>query len=206
MATRYGARFADTWRGVNPEHVKADWAEALGRYTNAELERGFEALRERAFPPTLSEFEQDCRPKPDPQAAHAEACRLIGRLEGWSDCSVFWAAREIGTHDLKHLRYADIRGRWIDALERHWRDRKPIPEPEPVAGLLAADAAPKPPPLTEEERAALLERIRTWRPNSINATPRGMGRALSPQEVADLEAKRAAESEIAARGTSTEAA
>lgn len=162
MIGYYGARFADAWRGCDVEAVKAVWSEELARYTVDEIRAGIDCLRDRPFPPTLPEFLLLCRPKPDPQAAHAEACRLIGRLDGWSDCSVFWAAREVGYHDLKTLRYQDIRGRWIDALERHWRDRKPIPEPQPVAGVIGTDAGPKPEPMTEEQKAEVWRRIRAF--------------------------------------------
>ena len=113
MVSFYGARFADAWRGVDVAQVKADWAEELADYGVDEIRRSIARLRDRPFPPTLPEFLLLCRPKPDPQAAHAEACRLIGRLEGWSDCAVFWAAREIGYFDLKTLAYERLRGRWV---------------------------------------------------------------------------------------------
>lgn len=162
MSAFYGARFADAWRGVDVGEVKAVWAEELGAYTVAEIQRGIASLKERQFPPTLPEFLQICRPRPDYVTAHAEACRLIGRLDGWSDCSVFWAAREIGYHDLKQQRYRDIEGRWKDALDRAWLNRKPIPEPEPVAGQLSATAGPVAAPLTEEQRQEIRDRIRNF--------------------------------------------
>lgn len=162
MVSFYGARFADAWRGVDVAQVKADWSEELSDYTVDEIRRGIGRLRDRPFPPTLPEFLLLCRPKPDPQAAHAEACRLIGRLEGWSDCAVFWAAREIGYFDLKNLPYDKLRGRWIDALDRAWQARRPIPAAAPIAGVIAADAGEKARVLTEEERAEVWRRLREF--------------------------------------------
>jgi len=194
MASAYGSLFADRWRGVDLVAVRRDWAEQLGGFTRDELRRGIANLPN--FPPTLPEFKALCRPKPHPEAAFAEAGRLIGRLDGWSDCSVFWAAREIGAHDLKSQPYHAVRGRWLDAMDRHWRDRKPIPEPAPVVAVIppdvAAQAAAK--PLTEDERKALLERVRSWRPKGIVVT-RPAESAPDP----DAELRRAAEREIEGR-------
>lgn len=159
MTGFYGARFADAWSGCDPAVVRATWAEELADYSVVEIRRGINRLRDRPFPPTLPEFLLLCRPKPDPQAAFAEAARLIGGLDGWSDCSVFWAAREIGWHDLKTLRYEQIAGRWRDALERAWAHRRPIPQPAPVAGHLAAQSEPLV-RMTAEQRAAVWERLR----------------------------------------------
>ena len=44
MVTTYGVKFADAWRGCDMEAVKADWAEALGEYSVAELRAGIEGL------------------------------------------------------------------------------------------------------------------------------------------------------------------
>lgn len=200
MVGYYGARFADAWRGCDVEEVKRVWSEELAQYSGEEIRRGIDRLRDRPFPPTLPEFLALCRPKPVPEAAHAEACRLIGRLEGWSDCAVFWAAREIGYHDLKVMPYQQIRGRWVDALDRHWSNRKPIPEPAPVAGVIARDAGPKEPPMTEEQKAEVWRRIREFGAR-VKAVPRA-----APEGKEDMSAVRAAEQEIAARGARAEEA
>jgi hypothetical protein len=193
MSASYGTLFADRWRGMNLGEVKAAWASKLADLTPAELKRGLNSLG--GFPPTLPEFALLCRPKPNPESAHAEACRLIGRLDGWSDCSVFWAAREIGYHDLKAMPYRDIRGRWIDALERAWLDRKPIPEAKPVAGRIAPDAGPKPQPMTEKQRQEMWERI-----NAVGAKfARKPAPGYKPPDADDLAALKAAEAEILAR-------
>lgn len=194
MVAYYGARFADAWRGVDVPAVKAVWAEEFAGYSLDEIKRGVDGLKGKDWPPTLPEFLSLCRPKPDPQAAHAEACRLIGQLSGWSDCSVFWAAREIGYHDLKAMPYRDIKGRWIDALERAWADRKPIPESKPVAGHIAPDAGPKPHPMTEEQRREMWERI-----NAVGAKFKRKPRPEYQPDADDLAAMKAAEAEIEAR-------
>ena len=160
MVGYYGVKFADAWAGSDPAIVKAIWAEELAAYTVDEIRRGLDTLRQCKWPPTLPEFLMLCRPRPDYQAAYAEACRLIGSFEGWSDCSVFWAAREVGYHDLKAMRYQDIAGRWRDAFDRAWANRRPIPERAPVAGLVTASPTEAPVSLTPEQRAALFERIK----------------------------------------------
>lgn len=192
MAANYGTAFADRWRGMNLGEVKAGWASKLADLTPAELKRGLDNLP--SFPPFLPEFAALCRPKPNPEAAHAEACRLIGKLDGWSDCSVFWAAREIGHHDLKMKRYQDIRGAWIDALERAWANRRPIPEPAPVAGAIASDAGPKAPPLTDEQKQQIWDRI-----NSFGKHVTRRPKADYVPNADDLAAMAAAEQEINVR-------
>jgi len=195
MVGYYGARFADAWKGCDVTEVKAIWSEEIAAYSVAEIQRGIASLKTREWPPTLPEFLNLCRPKPDPQAAHAEAVQLIGRLEGWSDCSVFWAARDIGYHDLKTVPYRDIRGRWCDALDRHWLNRKPIPAPQPVAGHIGRDAGQEPKrAFTPEEREAMWARI-----NAVGAQFKRQPVAGYQPDADDMAAMKAAEAELAAR-------
>lgn len=132
MAGLYGARFADAWRGVDPERVKRTWAEELAGFTGEEIARGVTALKTRDWPPTLPEFVKLCRPPADARADWAEACeqmriRLKERGEDrWSRPAVYWAAVAIGAYDLNALAWEQIRGRWERALAEAKSD--PIPD------------------------------------------------------------------------------
>jgi hypothetical protein len=61
MAANYGARFADAWRGVEPETVKAVWAKKLGSLKPEQIRRGIGQLEQCKFPPTLPEFIALCK-------------------------------------------------------------------------------------------------------------------------------------------------
>src|SRR5450830_1156465 len=62
MAFSYGVKFADQWKGIDPDGIKRHWAQKLFVLTTAELTRGVERLDTRAWPPTLPEFLALCRP------------------------------------------------------------------------------------------------------------------------------------------------
>jgi hypothetical protein len=61
MAANYGARFADAWRGVEAETVKAVWAKKLGGLRPEQIRRGIAGLEQCKFPPTLPEFVALCK-------------------------------------------------------------------------------------------------------------------------------------------------
>lgn len=61
MATHYGARFADAWRGIDPVEMKAAWAAKLAEFSPEQLKRGIESLEQCKFPPTLPEFVTLCK-------------------------------------------------------------------------------------------------------------------------------------------------
>jgi hypothetical protein len=139
MSGLYGARFADAWRGVDPERVKRVWGEELSGFSGDEIARGVTALKTRDWPPTLPEFAKLCRPPSDAKADWAEACEQMRiRLKGngedrWSRPQVYWAAVAIGAYDLNALAWEQIRGRWEKALA----DGKTDPVPEYRAQLPA---------------------------------------------------------------------
>ena len=160
MSAAYGSLFSDRWKDSNLLEVKGYWQAKLRGYSTKELRRGLDAMG--TFPPTLPEFLSLCRPKPNYSASYAEAQRLHGRLDGWSDCSVFWAAREIGAHDLKTKEYRDIEGRWKDCIDRAFEERKPIPESKPVAGLVTAEVKDPAKQMTEEEKEQVWARIKSF--------------------------------------------
>ena len=101
----YGNKFVDLWRDMDPAEVKAVWRQELRTMTADELRRGIDGCRTRAWPPTLPEFLQLCRPPRNPhiawmQARDGAAERDAGRI-GFTDPVLFEAYRRM---------QADIRG------------------------------------------------------------------------------------------------
>lgn len=159
MSSYYGARFADAWRGIDPDAMKRCWADELGEYTGEEIARGVQALKTREWPPTLPEFLKLCRHSTDPRADWAEACeqmriRLDGRgVDSWSRPQVYWAAVAIGWYDLNSLAWDGIKTRWMNALEKAKTD--PVPE------YLAQLPSPGQKTVTRDEASARLSEIKT---------------------------------------------
>ena len=122
LASFYGARFADMWRGVDPGAVKAQWAHALSDVSDEELRTGLAACRGRVWPPTLPEFLAFCRPEPDAERAFAVAQVQAGRRawggDVWPDRSLYWAAVAFGWYDLRVMSWQQEAGRWT----RVWRE------------------------------------------------------------------------------------
>ena len=122
LASFYGARFADMWRGVDPGAVKAQWAHALSDVSDEELRTGLAACRGRVWPPTLPEFLALCRPEPDAERAFAVAQVQAGRRawggDVWPDRSLYWAAVAFGWYDLRVMSWQQAAGRWT----RVWRE------------------------------------------------------------------------------------
>ena len=129
---RYGAKFADLWRDLDPGDLKLAWSEDLAGYSGDEIRRGLELSKTRTWPPTLPEFMLLCRPLADSRADWAEACEQMPvRLRGdgtdrWSRVEVYWAAVAIGNHDLQTLPWEQLRARWERALATAKTD--PIPQ------------------------------------------------------------------------------
>lgn len=139
LATMYGNKFLDMWKGLDLQAVKQAWAEDLAGYSADELKRGLEWCKAQAWPPTLPEFMTACRPVLDAKSEWAEACdQMRIRLEGkgadtWSRPQVYWAAVAIGWYDLNSTAWEQIRSRWTKALA----DAKADPIPEYRAALPA---------------------------------------------------------------------
>lgn len=149
LATMYGNKFLDMWKGLDLEAVKSAWGEDLAGYTGDELKRGLEFCKRSQWPPTLPEFMTACRPVMDAKTEWAEACEQMRiRLEGkgadvWSRPAVYWAAVAIGWYDLNSTAWEQIKTRWTNALTNAKTD--PIPE------YLAALPAPGKQTVTKDE-------------------------------------------------------
>jgi len=79
-----------------------------------------------------------CRPALDPEAAYHEAVREMARrdegADQWSHAAIFWAAVEVGGHDLMASTWQTMRSRWRRALEAQLarRDLPPVPPRAPA--------------------------------------------------------------------------
>lgn len=137
LTMMYGNKFADMWRGIDTESIKAAWAEDLAGFTGDELKRGLAWCKTQTWPPTLPEFMNACRPVVDARTEWAEACeqmriRLDGKgADAWTRPQVYWAAVAIGWYDLNSTAWEQIRSRWTKALA----DAKADPIPEYRAAL-----------------------------------------------------------------------
>jgi hypothetical protein len=140
MTALYGSKFADMWRGTDPEQVKALWSQELGKLSREEVTKGAQALMTLEWPPSLPQFINLCRPKLDAQKAFTEALNgLMARDRGevgvWSHPAVFWAAVRVGAFDIKNATYPQIKGRWESALGDEL-EKSQWPEiPKPVVSL-----------------------------------------------------------------------
>lgn len=158
LATMYGNKFLDMWKGINLQAVKTAWGEDLAGYSGDELKRGIDWCKSQTWPPTLPEFMTACRPVADARTEWAEACEQMRiRLQGkgadhWSRQQVYWAAVAIGWYDLNSTAWEQIRTRWGNALANAKTDA--IPE------YLAALPSPGQQSVTREEAADRMSEIR----------------------------------------------
>lgn len=148
----YGAKFAEQWRGVEPDRLKQAWAEDLAGFSVSEIKAGLDICKQKPWPPTLPEFMTYCRPPVNPQTEWLEAINQMRiRLQGygmdkWSRPAVYWAAVTIGTHDLNELPWDKIKTRWQAAIESARHD--PVPEykqalPAPGCSTITQEEARK---------------------------------------------------------------
>jgi hypothetical protein len=169
MASTYGARFADMWAGVSPDDMKREWARKLGALTQDEIVRGIDALGK--FCPTLPEFVELCRPKPDYETAYREAVEQTRlRMEGkdkWSQPAIYWASLHISYFDLMNSSYPQVKQRWIAALDAclNTPNMPTVPEAQvalpPVGGTRTPEVAQE----NIERMNAMLKssRFATWK-------------------------------------------
>lgn len=123
FSNRYGSDFDYKFDTDDDEtqELKLFWAEQLGDFTKEELKRGVDALRFEKRCPSLSTFQQLCRPALDYVAAYHEAQREYanresGREFNFSHPAIFWAIVKMGENDFKFLKFDHIKERWKNAL------------------------------------------------------------------------------------------
>lgn len=63
MSALYGSKFADLWRGTDPESMRRVWATKLSGFSDQPnaIKQALDALDAKPFPPTLPEFLTMCR-------------------------------------------------------------------------------------------------------------------------------------------------
>jgi hypothetical protein len=142
LSAMYGQKFANQWAGLDMAAMEDVWADDLAGFCANEIIAGLEACKSRPFPPTLPEFMTLCRPGMDPVVAHSEAVlgmqeRKRGNVGEWSHPAVYWAAVQIGSHDLLNQGLPAIRGRWEKALRESWAKGQWEPVPVPAVALPA---------------------------------------------------------------------
>lgn len=163
MSGTYGGRWLKDFPNMQSiENWKAAWAEAFDEenLTPQDVAEGLRACRRMSpdWPPSVGEFIRACRPALEPEVAFytavaGMAARHNGEPGTWPHAAIFWAAVEVGAHDLQHCPYTTMKARWERTLNEvlargGW---KPIP--------VIAKALP-PPPKTSLSRAQAEEQMR----------------------------------------------
>lgn len=138
----YGNKFLDMWRDTDSDLVKQLWAEEMGKLSNEELKRGYNALMTREWPPSLPEYVKMCKPSIDPTVAYYEAvngseARSKGEMGKWAHPAIFWASVQISAFDLKNQTYSQLKTRWEKALADEMEKGQWEPIPQPMIALPA---------------------------------------------------------------------
>lgn len=139
MRLMYGSKFAQQWEGLTPRELRESWDQKLSGVTELEVRQALVACLTRDWPPTLPEFLRLCRPWMDPEVAFQAAvagmaARRKADTGNWPHPAVYWAAVEIGAHDLQAQGWQALRARW-EAIYRAQLARTswdPIPVPAPA--------------------------------------------------------------------------
>jgi len=157
---RLDGAYPGKWRKDFPSQQSIDnwaesWVEAFEDefVTPADVVEGLKECRRRfAWPPSVSEFIQACKPYMDPVMAYHEAveglqARGKGELGVWSHPAIFWATTGL-SRDLMEQTHGQVKDRWAAALKRQlgrgaW---EPIPParlqlPPPERGAKAKEHA-----------------------------------------------------------------
>ncbi|MFY2060169.1 replication protein P [Achromobacter xylosoxidans] len=163
LSGTYGGRWLKDFPDEQSiENWKQAWAEAFDeeRLTPQDVAEGLRTCRRMSpdWPPSVGEFIRACRPDLEPEVAfHKAAAGMVARHNGeqghWPHPAIFWAAVEVGAHDMQHCSYATMKARWERTLNEvlargEW---KPVPT---IAKALAA------PPVTAASRAQAEEQMR----------------------------------------------
>lgn len=150
----YGNKFLDMWRDADIVTVKKLWAEEMSKLSNEELKRGFTALMQQDWPPSLPTYIKLCKPSVDPLVAYYEAiaglqARQKGEVGTWSHPAIFHAAKGL-QFDLLNLTYSQMKTRWERAFSEEMEKGEwpaiPVPMvalPAPGKTELSRDAATK---------------------------------------------------------------
>jgi hypothetical protein len=139
MLLDYGKKFTDMWGAADMDVMITHWSRELGAFSDAELQRGWQAMERMNWPPSLPEFKALCRPPIDPMVAFHEAqagmlARAAGRMGEWSHRAIFWAAMQLGPPVTEQL-YTTVRPRWEKALADSMAKGEWAAIPNPMVAL-----------------------------------------------------------------------
>ncbi|HEX7386259.1 MAG TPA: hypothetical protein VF285_03150 [Castellaniella sp.] len=142
MHLLYGTAFMRQWEGLDKPQMAQAWAQEFAGFTGDEIARGLQACRSRPYVPSLPEFMRLCRPWLDPEIAFRAAVigvqkRRAGDIGAWPHPAVYWAAVEIGQHDMLNQSWQTLRSRFSAALDVQLARRVWDPIPIPAAALPA---------------------------------------------------------------------
>lgn len=163
LSGTYGGRWLKDFPDMQSiENWKEAWAEAFDeeRLTPQDVAEGLRTCRRMSpdWPPSVGEFIRACRPDLEPEVAfHKAAAGMVARHNGeqgqWPHPAIFWAAVEVGAHDMQHCSYATMKARW----ERTLNEVLARGEWKPVPAIVKALPAP---PVTAAGRAQAEEQMR----------------------------------------------
>lgn len=134
LSAMYGSKFATMWAGVNPQSIKAVWAEELGELSGEEIADGLRACMDRDWPPTLPEFMRLCNPKPD----YETLFRQSAAGGPYPSKVAFWAAQNFGPFELRTATWERAKVRWTKCVDDAWAQRHTLADPPPARIALPA--------------------------------------------------------------------
>lgn len=159
----YGNRFAQMWAGQDMDAVKAIWRDELADLAPDEIRTGVAACKSRDWPPTLPEFVKLCRPAIDYERAFYDAAEQMRRRENdedsWVSAALFWAASGLGI-DFKNSAYADLKTRWVKAMDDAAKAVRTGEKPDEVPPRRDAIPAPGHTTTAKAEARTRLDEIR----------------------------------------------
>jgi hypothetical protein len=120
------------------------WVEAFEEegITPLDVKVGLRECRKRfAWPPSVAEFMQACRPALDPLKAYYEAvagvqARASGETGEWSHPAIYWATVPLGV-ELREQSYSQVKARWEASLEQQLAKGTWEPIPKAMKALAA---------------------------------------------------------------------
>lgn len=193
LFNRLDGAYPGKWRKDFPNQQAIDnwaesWVEAFEDegITPNDVKVGLRECRKRfAWPPSVAEFMQACRPQVDPLRAYYEAvagvqARVQGEMGTWSHPAIYHAAMPMAA-ELREQAYSFVKGRWEAALAQQlakgtWDE---IPAP-----MLQLTAPGKSTTDSEKARAAIKQAIGQVLHKPANHDPKGWARKLLAREAA----------------------
>lgn len=117
MTMRYGNKFADMWRGIDLDEVKATWSQKLAAFPIGVVAKAVDALDGLNFPPTLPEFLALCVKASGSRLPEHQPMMALPPPDTSAEANV---KREAAAAKLKSMGKAEPNREWAQrALLRH---------------------------------------------------------------------------------------